>query len=648
MNDLLIFIIKVNISLVVFYLFYTLLLKKQTFFKLNRIFLISTLVFALLFPAMKMKIRPANNKSLLSNISFSKAVSSNTIITNTDIFNNNVKKSSSAIPANQTSWMSKISLANILVFIYFLGFSIFLSRFLIHLKKLFSIIKNNGYKKYGNIRFVFIDKNILPFTFLNYIFLNNNSDFFEEDDKIIAHEFAHAKQLHSVDLLFIELLTVILWFNPVLWLFKQSFIELHEYLADNNVINRNHNLSDYQKTLLNQVLNNNKLVSVNNFNRSLTNKRLSMMTKTKSNRRTALRLLLIIPLISILTFAFSEPKDMKSDAEFIFPDHIVKTDNKLQYSNDTIFIKEITVLKFIDDAVIVDGKKIVPDNIRIHIKNNKKVTNDDLVPVRVDLEIDGKVTSYLNGRVSADDEIMNIEIPEIPEIEELDIDFDIDELKVTAIEELDIDFAIEELQVTAIEELDVNFAIEELQMTAIEELDVTFDIEEIQVTVIEELDVSEIIDLQVTAIEELDVAFDIEELQMTAIEELDVNFAIEELQMTAIEELDVTEIMELKVSELEVIDLIMDDIDINIELIEITGRVVSNKNDPLEGIKVIHSEKKVGTKFIGYCNVTNKNGEYTIIVPDLKGKLIFEGEHFESKSVKIKGQKNIDIKLKEK
>jgi bla regulator protein BlaR1 len=131
-------------------------------------------------------------------------------------------------------------------------------------------------------RIVLSQKKILPYSFFQYIIVNKTE--YEKgqiDYELIIHEQAHCQQYHSIDILFIEIIKIIFWFNPIIWILKKEMQLNHEYLADTKVL-QTKSLKSYQDILLNLVFRNNSTYLASNFNYSLTKKRLIMMTKNNS------------------------------------------------------------------------------------------------------------------------------------------------------------------------------------------------------------------------------------------------------------------------------------------------------------------------------------------------------------------------------
>lgn len=122
----------------------------------------------------------------------------------------------------------------------------------------------------------------------------------------------HIRENHWFDLLFIELLTVIFWFNPFIWFFERSIKQNHEYLADKAVLAQGHGVGRYQALLINQLMGMQIIGITNNLNFALNTNRLKMMTKTKTSAFGRVKLMWALPAIALLLFAFAEP-DYKID-----------------------------------------------------------------------------------------------------------------------------------------------------------------------------------------------------------------------------------------------------------------------------------------------------------------------------------------------
>lgn len=165
--------------------------------------------------------------------------------------------------------------------IYVIGFLIFAFRFARNIVQIKSEIDRNEKLDRNGATFVLQNQPTLPHTFLNYIFVN--ADDFKNglESQLFTHEITHARQKHSFDILFIETLRTIFWFNPVVSLFKKSIQLNHEFLADEAVI-ANHDCISYQELLLSKAHFSSQFALASSFNFSITKKRMIMMTTTNS------------------------------------------------------------------------------------------------------------------------------------------------------------------------------------------------------------------------------------------------------------------------------------------------------------------------------------------------------------------------------
>jgi hypothetical protein len=124
-------------------------------------------------------------------------------------------------------------------------------------------------------------------------------------DEIIEHEKAHVRQLHSADILLAELLIVFQWFNPLVWVFKRTVSENHEFLADEAVLHRGYCPESYQLRILAQLFGIRSMPATHHFNQSIIQKRLTMMKRSKSTKISRLKLLLVFPAALALFYAFA-------------------------------------------------------------------------------------------------------------------------------------------------------------------------------------------------------------------------------------------------------------------------------------------------------------------------------------------------------
>jgi len=200
--------------------------------------------------------------------------------------------------------------------IYTVGVIVFSTRFILNLIKISSKIKRHQKVKTSIFINVLIEKLAIPHTFFNYIFLNKSA--FENNKipkEVLLHEQAHAKQKHSLDILFLEILQVIFWFNPLLYYIKKDIKLNHEFLADQQVLKSGYHPKAYQNLLLKFSSNQKELALVNAINYSSIKKRLTIMNTQTSHKTKWFRSLLLLPVLALLLFSFSQTKEVEKSIE---------------------------------------------------------------------------------------------------------------------------------------------------------------------------------------------------------------------------------------------------------------------------------------------------------------------------------------------
>lgn len=152
-------------------------------------------------------------------------------------------------------------------------------------------------------------------SFFNYIFFNDKDLSEHESNEVLLHEKIHIKQRHSIDIIFIEICKIILWFNPFMWFYKSLLLKVHECLVDDTLIStRNGNVETYQSLLLKQYLSNYNIELAHPFNYSLIKFRIKMMTKTKTKWWTQFKLILVFPIVLLSLISFTN-RDLDGQIE---------------------------------------------------------------------------------------------------------------------------------------------------------------------------------------------------------------------------------------------------------------------------------------------------------------------------------------------
>ncbi len=347
------FLIKSTIALAVLLAVYYLLLEKEKMHQFNRFYLLFAIVFSFIVPFITIEV-----------------IHEITIPIRTQ---NNIKIEGETVaiiddPVNY--WVYSIYI------LYGIITSILLIRFVRNILKLHKKAKSTESISYQHSKLVLVKEQTLPYTFLNSIFMNEteyNSRKIEPE--LFTHELIHVTQKHTYDILFIETLKVLFWFNPVLFFYKKAIQLNHEFLADEKVVKSYNNVPFYQNLLISKANANPTYYLASNLNYSVTKKRLIMMTKTTSVTRALLKKGVMIPVLTALVFSLctkvvaqdkKAPTTINKKSEGIFNKYYEKTTFKIKDKNGKIVTEkkypDLTPLEEKAIPSILSKKKELPTN----------------------------------------------------------------------------------------------------------------------------------------------------------------------------------------------------------------------------------------------------------------------------------------------
>lgn len=285
MSAFLWYLLEVSLGLSAFYLLYAAVLRNHTFFRLNRSYLLIGLLLSFIIPVLKIPFFHVQSPTIVINMMRLHPIEPDDVI----FTNQNLAHGLTTI--NYTVILQAIYLAGIIILFIKLFFSII---------RIVRMKNQSDIHKLDKVKIVRTDTSV-PFSFFHMIFLPKD----EQNPMIIEHELAHIRQLHWLDLVLTELATVLLWFNPIVFLYRSSLKLQHEYLADSSVLTESHKTEGYLRSMLRQV----EMIStgglVSHFYQKTIKKRIIMMTKNKTSRKYLGLYLLAIPMISLLLFAFA-------------------------------------------------------------------------------------------------------------------------------------------------------------------------------------------------------------------------------------------------------------------------------------------------------------------------------------------------------
>lgn len=283
-----VYILKSSVCLTIFYLFYKLLLSRDTFHRFNRIALLSLIMLSVIIPFCEITLEEATaiQRPVMDLENLLAAVSMRT----------------SAESASQPVWL------RVMVIAYIIGGILTLCQFAYSFYALFRLMRQGTPKLVDGIHLILMDQPVAPFSWMQTIVISRK-DFEESGIEIMTHEMAHIKARHSIDLLISEICILFHWFNPSVWLLRQELQNIHEYEADESVLNQGVDAKRYQLLLIKKAVGAQRFTSMaNSFNHSSLKKRITMMKKKKSSSWVYAKYLYVFPLAACAMAAFARPE----------------------------------------------------------------------------------------------------------------------------------------------------------------------------------------------------------------------------------------------------------------------------------------------------------------------------------------------------
>lgn len=292
MGAFFVYILKSSLCLAVFYLFYRLLLSKETFHRCNRIALLSIILLSYILP--------------LATITTNQHTMVSTAVTTVEdlliMYEQNVVPNQGLQPEFGFPWQETLIIS------YVAGAIFFILCHLWSLGRMLYFIRHNQREQLPDGTLLIIHScNFAPFSWMKYIVISQ-ADLKENGHDILLHEQAHIRNHHSWDLLLVEVCSWLQWFNPAIWLLKQELQNIHEYEADEEVLRQGIDARQYQMLLIKKAVGARLYSIANSFNHSSLKKRITMMLKKKSNPWARLKYLYVLPLAAIAVAAFARPE----------------------------------------------------------------------------------------------------------------------------------------------------------------------------------------------------------------------------------------------------------------------------------------------------------------------------------------------------
>jgi TonB family protein len=282
MEALALYLLKSVIWISGFALVYILFLRNERFFFLNRIYLVAGILTSLFFP--------------LISVHYTVVLP---VIRNF--------QPGSAVPGAIQNTVSIIPDLKLILFVLYLSGVLFVLTIIMRQgRSLLRTIKRSEIISLHPAKLIKTPDYNSAFSFFSYVFVNPSVTDIETKE-IMNHELVHIRQKHWFDLLLVELLCTIQWFNPIVWIYIRFIRQNHEYLADEVALQRTSDPAIYKAVLLNQIVGAPVVSLTNSFNYSLNKKRFNMMKNIISSPYRKMKILLILPVFAIVLYAFAKP-----------------------------------------------------------------------------------------------------------------------------------------------------------------------------------------------------------------------------------------------------------------------------------------------------------------------------------------------------
>ena len=342
MMEFLTYDLKVAALLAVFYMFYRLLLSRETFHCVNRIVLLTTAVASFILP--------------LCVITLHKTVVIELTETHVDFEGMTMMIEEAE---QQPFWQTAAVIA------FFIGMVATLGYTLSNVLRVWLLISRSQQHPQPDGTVICVTSfDVSPFSWMHYIVLSQ-SDYEAQDASILAHERGHIRRRHSLDLLLVDTLTALQWFNPAMWMLRQDLRAIHEYEADAAVLSQGINMRQYQYLLIQKAVSHCGYSVANGISHSTLKNRINMMLHKNSSRASLLKLLALVPIVGIALAMQAETVNdyVYTEKTQTPPKKVIKkgkADAQIKMGNKTIQVKKTEKIasgKTKEPLIMIDGKR---------------------------------------------------------------------------------------------------------------------------------------------------------------------------------------------------------------------------------------------------------------------------------------------------
>ena len=389
-----VYILKSSVCLAIFYLFYRLLLARETFHRFNRFSLLGILLLSCLLPLVEVSVKQETevHQTMLT---------LEQLLMMADAVN--------ATEAGARAETATVTWIQVALLVYLAGIVFFAFRNVYSLVRLLMLLKSGKKEDIGSylpgrkerVTLIVHNCDIAPFSWMGYIVISRK-DLEENGREILIHELAHIHNRHSWDLLVADVCIFFQWFNPASWLLKQELQNIHEFEADETVIKEGVDAKQYQLLLIKKAVGTRLYSMANSFNHSKLKKRITMMLKEKSNPWARLKYLYVLPLAAIAVTAFARPEISEKVEEI----SAVKVNDLAE------IVEKKSEENVVKEPIDTTKNKVVVVGYRTEKKDSVLTSGKKKVAISVQgISDEGKPLVIINGKES-EREVVNALNPE--------------------------------------------------------------------------------------------------------------------------------------------------------------------------------------------------------------------------------------------
>lgn len=310
MGTFLFYLLKSAFCLILFYVFYRALLSRSTFFRFNRLTLLVGMSVCVVLPLMEFTTGEEHLLhtpfQVMHRVLVEEGYSDSLLGMNLDGEEGLSANLSETLqqPTSDTTLRHELVKAGGVI--YIVGSSVVFLGFVLSTIRMWRLISHAGKSKYGKYTLALTSQAVGSFSWGRVIVMSETD--YNHSQEILLHEVMHLRNWHTLDLLWIQLLLVLFWFNPAVWLLKSELREVHEFEADNGVINNGIDATRYQLLLVKKAVGTRLYSMTSGFNHSKLKNRITMMLKERTNGWARLKLLLFVPVMAGTLYAFARPE----------------------------------------------------------------------------------------------------------------------------------------------------------------------------------------------------------------------------------------------------------------------------------------------------------------------------------------------------